>query len=117
MTGTSRKRAKPSRPADPEIITVEEATERYAKQRILMEITEFDDHRRPIGGWVVAHDKRRKPVLDILGQLLARPKDPDVPRPQYYYFAGYPRITDPSEALRRLYELAGMRPDGNQPAR
>jgi hypothetical protein len=72
-------------------ITVDEATEAYANQWILLEVTERDDKDVALRGRVLDHHPRREgiqpTVMKVIEQLKAAPEAPEGVR-GYYVFYG-----------------------------
>ena len=63
-----------------ELISVEEAIDRYPEQWIAMEVTAYDENQWPTHGYVVAHGRSNKRVWRAVTKLLRAvpPGDPPI---------------------------------------
>jgi hypothetical protein len=81
-----------------ELMTVDEVIARYAGERILMKVTEFDEYGWPQRGYVLAHSPDRRAILRALKREPRRDQlPPDAPRLPYYSFRADPYVDSGSE--------------------
>jgi hypothetical protein len=83
-----------------ELLSIDEAEERFALEWVLFKVTGLDDDHAPSHGYVLAHSKSRKKISEVTKRV--RREDPDA---LLYTFFGGSMILSPEEWQRRLREL------------
>ena len=94
-------------------VTVNEATDLFPGEWILMRVSEFDEHHTVTRGEIVTHNRSHARVWATLGKRLSPP--PEKPKDLYYLFHGF-RHLHTGEAFREAIANAerlgdtGVRP-------
>ena len=87
-------------------LTVDEVTEIYRDEWILMKVSAFDERNFPWKGCILAHSPRRGDITAALSKEPPRTKRPPDARNQLYYvFRAFPRIRSGPEYERGMGEL------------
>ena len=96
---------KPRRPrfadAEHELISVDEASDRYPLEWILLKVTRFSEAHEMSHGYVLAHTKSRKQISKVIAR-----SDREDPGALLYTFLGGTKVLSQEEWRRRLDELA-----------
>jgi hypothetical protein len=84
--------------AESEILSIDEVTERYYGEWVLMLVTEHDEEHWPSHGKVIAHSHKQEDLNEPLRRL---PKDPangtGHETPIYYTFRAFPLVSSGPE--------------------
>jgi hypothetical protein len=79
---------------------------RHYKEWVLYQVTEWDEHWRPVRGYVIAHSPSRKAISEALRKEPVRTKD--MPYQPYYSFFALPEarvgesIPEAGERFRKI---------------
>lgn len=86
-------------------LSVDEASERYRDQWILMRVTERDDSGFPVAGVVVTTGRTRESIQPAVTEHVVYRRPPV----QHYVFFGYRRIRSSEEWAKMLQEVTTKR--------